>query len=417
MSKSYAIYIAHYGGDYTWLIRTEGEPDTLGSGDIDALGAALGEGNHQVRLIVGGPQVAVRRLSFEPQEKRHLHKLMPFQLEEDVVGDIDQFHFALARPGEKSVSVAYTEKARLEAVFDELREAGIEVAECYPAALLPEVPDAPDSDAEQAAEQDAWALHWQAGQVAVHHGPNLGFCVDARNLPLALELLLNDEQRVDSLPHLALSAPDENQLTELENALPAKLDGASTRTRIAGIWDFEPHADTLNLCQGAFSQRLPVERWWRHWRTVAMAAAAALVVYIGTLALSISELKDENLETRRQIEQVFRTVVPNGPANDAERRLRIKARELEPQTQSSQAVALMAQVLPLVDERDGISLKGAYYTGDNAELALNLQAGTFNAIETLRGAIEGAGLTAELLSSSAQGSNHSARLKITRGMP
>jgi len=130
--------------------------------------------------------------------------------------------------------------------------------------------------------------------------------------------------------------------------------------------------------------------------------------------LSLNQLKNENLEVRREIEQVFRTVVPNGPANDPERRLRIKASDLEPKGQSGQTVALLAAVLPELDNRDEINLKGVYFTAEGGDLSLNVQAGTFNAIESLRGALEADGLSAELLSANAQGDNHSARLKVKR---
>ena len=416
MSDHLTIYIAHYGGDYTWLRRREGLPDELGSGSSAQLAGQLGDRPHSgaainARLIVGGPQVVVRRLKYAEAEKRHLRRLMPFQLEEEVIGDISQFHFALGRAVDGEVSLAYTEKARLSEIFAELAEVGIEVTECLPAALLPSLVTTEQADEE---EPDVWALHWQDGLVNVRYGDSVGFTVTSTSLATALTMLLNAENRIDRLPVLSLSAPDENQLAELEQTLPAPLESTTGETRIAGIWDYEPDAHTVDLCQGEFSQRLPIERWWRSWQWVSYAAAAALVVYVAVLLLSLNQLQGENLEVRRDIEKVFRTVVPNGPANDPERRLRIMASDLAPKAQSGQTVALLAKVLPELDNRDEINLKGIYYTAEAGDLSLNLQASTFNAIESLRGALESNGLTAELLSANAQGDNHSARLKVRR---
>jgi|SRR5690554_1139918 len=416
MSDQLTLYLAHYGGHYTWLRRRNGLPDELATGSPADLAAQQGGGNISARLIIGGPQVVVRQLPYSDAEKRHLRRLMPFQLEEEVIGDISQFHFALGTAAAGEVSLAYTESARLSDTFAQLAEVGIEVKQCFPAALLPQLtpPATPADNLEQEPQQDVWALHWQDAMVSVRHGASSGFTVDSASLSAALTMLLNAENRVDTLPILNLSAPDENQLAQLEQAIPVSLEAAHRVSHVAGIWDFQPDSHTIDLCQGEFSQRLPIERWWRSWQRVSYAAAAALVVYVAVLLLSLNQLKNDNLEVRRDIEQVFRTVVPNGPANDPERRLRIMSRDLEPKGQSGQVVALLADVLPELNSRDDVNVKGVYFTADNGDLSLNLQANTFNAIESLRGALEGGGLTAELLSANAQGDNHSARLKVKR---
>ncbi|MDO3388728.1 type II secretion system protein GspL [Gilvimarinus sp. SDUM040013] len=414
MSESLTLYISHYGSNLTWLFRRPDLPDELGQGDIDTLANALEQGNnHQARLIVGGPQTVSRTVQYTEGEKRHLRKLMPFQLEEDVIGDIDQFHFAFGVPANGSVSLVYTERAPLQEIFTALAAINVEVIQVIPAALLPTTSN--DNEEETADENDSWAIHWQDGLVSVRCGASSGFTIAASSMALALELLLKSQSRV-SAPKLVLSAPDETQLEQLEQRLPAALSDASGDTRICSLWDFEPDAGAIDLCQGEFSQRLPVERWWNNWRKVAFTAIAAVVVYLATLLYSIHQLQNDNLEIRREIEQVFRTVVPNGPAIDPERRLRIMARDLQPSASGSAVMALLDQVLPAIQSAE-VTLKGVYYTSDNGELSLNLQAGTFNAIESLRGSIESIGLSAELLSASAQGDTHSARMKIKQELP
>ncbi|MBU2886242.1 hypothetical protein KO507_10755 [Gilvimarinus agarilyticus] len=406
MSDSLTLYISHYGSDFTWLFRRKDLPDELGHGDTEALSNTLGDGNHQAKLIVGGPQTVVRRLSYAEAEKRHLRKLMPFQLEEEVVGDIDQFHFAFGTPANGEINLVYTERAPLQALFSALTDINVEVVQALPAALLPSCPT--ETDAQEPA--DIWAIHWQDQLVSVRFGESAGFTINANNFNVAIELLLTSQNRVTP-PQLKLSAPDESQLEQLQQQLPASLSIAQGDTRICSLWDFEADAGTIDLCQREFSQRLPIERWWGNWRKVAYVGVAALVVYLATLLFSINQLQNDNLEIRRNIEQVFRTVVPNGPAIDPERRLRIMARDLEPSTGGSAVMVLLDRVLPAVAE-GGVTLKGVYYSSDNAELSLNLQAETFNAIESLRGSLEGQGLTAELLSASAQGNTHAARIRV-----
>lgn len=282
MSESLTLYISHYGSDFTWLFRRPELPDELGQGDLDSLAASLGQGNHQARLIVGGPQTVTRTLQYTDSEKRHLRKLMPFQLEEDVVGDIDQFHFAFGAPAEGNVSLVYTERAPLSELFEKLAQINVEVQQALPAALLPKCGEnSEDTDTEAT---DTWAIHWQDGLVSVRFADSGGFTATSANIGLALDLLLKSQNRV-APPTLKLSAPDENQLQQLQQQLPAALSEADGETRICSLWDFEPSTGTIDLCQGEFSQRLPIERWWGHWRKVAYAGIAAVVVYMATLAV------------------------------------------------------------------------------------------------------------------------------------
>lgn len=416
MLKQLVLYIEHYGSDYCWCWRADdGAYSTVKSGDVVALHKDIGAGSHTALLIVGGSQVAMRELAYAEQEKKHLRRLLPYQLEDQVIGDIEQFHFALGAAQEGSVTLAYTEHSRLREIFAELTGVGIEVGQCIPASLLLPLSAANDESAEN--NRDAWSLHLEESQVLVRHGAQLGFCVDRNNLTTALTLLLSAQNRVDTLPQLSLSAPTEAELEVLEALLPSSLLDSQKVKRCHFIWEYAPDKNSIDLCQGEFSQRLPIERWWGIWRTVAILAFVALAVYIGILLLSVSQLKGKNLELRRDIEAAFRTVVPRGPANDPERRLKIMARDLEPAGQDSQAVALLSEVLPKVNANSAITIKSVYYTADNADLSLNIQATSFNAIESLRTEIGKVGLQAELLSSSAQGGNHSARLKITRALP
>lgn len=406
ISEQLVIYLEHYDSPYRWRHRREdGSLEPLQQGDSEALAASVGPGHHTALLILGGPQVTTRQLSYSEQEKKHLRHLLPFQLEETVIGDIHQYHVALSAPRDGQVAVAYTEKTRLRHLFDELAAANIEVARCLPSIFLLPLPSGPDGES-------AWALHNLEGQILVRHAAGEGFVVTASHLSQALELLLTAEQRTNNLPELQLSASSEAYLQQLIQALPNALAGQVINSQVRDLSPADAANDSLNLCQGEFSQRLPIERWWRAGRGLIIATAVALLVYIGTLVLDIYQLQQDNLDTRRQIEQVFRTLVPTGPANDPERRLNIMLRDMQPEASGSAAVSMLAQVLPQLNSE--INVRGIHYTASSDELNLNVQAETFNTIESLRGAIAASGLQAELLSASAQGNTHSARLNITR---
>lgn len=420
MSDQLVLYINRAADTYRWCwLDTSGRAltDTAGSGDLQALEASLGVGTHQAWLIVPGTKVITRELEYNEKEKKHLRNLLPFQLEDTVIGDVDRFHFALGPLNNGKVCVAYIEKAWLEQVFEQLKNIAVEVTHCWSAPLaLPLVSAAvPTEGAEPTAEStDHWTLQIHEGVVMVRYTEHLGFSVDVPHARLALQMLLTAQERVDQLPQLTLRAVNERDLANLRELLPPSLSEQVISEVLVDFWQFDYSDSSIDLCQGDFSQRLPIERWWRNWRSVATLAAVSLGVYIGVLLYHIHVLKDENLEIRRQIESVYRTVVPQGALVDAEKQLTGMARELQPAGQSSSAMELISQVLPPLSGNDSIILRSIQYSADTSEINLNLQANAFNSIEQVRTNIEQKGLKAELLSSSAQGEIFSARLKISK---
>lgn len=410
MSDQLLLYINRAADrfDWCWLdAQLAPLPGSAASGSLEQLADALPPGSHPAWLIVPGTKVVVRPLEYGEKEKRHLRKLLPFQLEETVVGDVERFHFALGPLNNGKTAVAYIEKAWLQSVFQALAGIGLEVTRCWSAPLTlplasnPEAPDTPQ-----------WTLQAQDGVLLVRQAPLLGFSVDLRHAQLTLELLLKNQAPEETLPHIWLRATNEAELQAAIDSLPASLHSRVAHQELVNPWARDFGHAALDLCQGEFSQRLPIERWWLNWRPVAWVAAACLLVHLGTQMYQIHQFGQENLAIRQQIEQVYRQVVPTGPVLDAERQLSGLVRQMQPAGESGSLVKLLSQVFPPL-AKSGVSLRSVQYSGDSGEMNLQLQAGEFTAIQNLAEQIEQQGLRAELLGASAQGNTHSARLKIS----
>jgi general secretion pathway protein L len=333
-------------------------------------------------------------------------------LEETVIGDVDRFHFALGPLDNGKTSVAYLEKAWLEDVFAQLGECGVEVTQCWSAPLT--LPFESFTAVAENTESDCWTLQMQGGVVMVRYAAQLGFSVDQEHASLALQLLLTAQKRVDQLPSIALRAASAAELQHLTELLPVVLQPQVIASEQVGLWQRDYSGSSINLCQGEFSQRLPIERWWRSWRGVAMLAAACFAVHISILLYQIYDFRHQNLVIRQQIEAAYRHVVPQGALVDAERQLSGLVRELQPAGQVGSVTNMLAKVLPAVAAQGAITLRNVQYLGDSGEMNLQLQSSEYDAIESLRAELEATGLRAELLGSSAQGQTHSARLKISQ---
>ncbi|MDZ4260937.1 MAG: type II secretion system protein GspL [Pseudomonadota bacterium] len=295
---------------WCWL-GADGTPaDEGASGNREALRAALKDkpiNPQSAWLILPGSRVNTRELEYSDKEKKHLRNLLPFQLEDSVVGDVDELHFALGVPTNGKVVVAFADKIWLQAAFAELAALGIEVTRCWTAPLT--LPLA----AEVATDTNShWTLGLYQGQVYLRYASTLGFSIAQPHARMALQMLLRDQERVDSLPNLHLRAVSEADLALLAEAIPAELQGSIASQTLADEWALDFSNSSIDLCQGEFSQRLPIERWWKLWQSVAIFAGVCVVVYLGTMMFEIHKLGSENLKIRQQTEAAARTLSRKG---------------------------------------------------------------------------------------------------------
>lgn len=388
------------------------QPETAASGDREALREALGErsgGNQSTWLILPGNSVGTRELEYSEKEKKHLRNLLPFQLEESVIGDVEELHFALGTPANGRVVVAYTDKTWLQAVFAELAALGIEVTRCWSAPLI--LPQAEEAVTDT---YNHWSLGLYEGQFYLRYAPTLGFSLAQSHARMALSLLLTSQERVDRLPDLHLRAATEEDLARLTELVPAELQESIKDQVVADAWSLDYGSSAIDICQGDFSQRLPIERWWKIWKSVAIFAGVCAAVYLGVLIFEIQKLSSENLNIRQQIETAARGAIPQGRMVDPEKQLTTVLNQLQPTDRSGRVMELLVVVLPQVSSVPNVSVKGIAYVGEIGELNINVQADSFATFETLAQNIRTQGFNAEVLSANAQGNVQTARLKITK---
>lgn len=398
---------------WCWL-EADGTPanDSVASGDREALRAAVSSqvvSPLSTWVILPGSRVNTRQLEYSDKEKKHLRNLLPFQLEDSVVGDVEDLHFALGTPADGKVVVAYADKTWLQAAFAELAALGIEVTRCWSAPLTQ--PLALDAITQPG---NHWTLGLFEGQLHLRYLPTMGFSVAYAQGRLALQMLLADQVRGEQLPALHLRAASEQDLAALVEMIPAGLHEQIASQSLADPWALDFSNSSIDLCQGDFSQRLPIERWWKLWRSIAIFAGVCVAVYLGTLLYEIHKLGAENLKIRQQIEAAARIAIPQGRVVDAEKQLATILRQSQPVGQSTSVMALLAVALPQIAEAPTVTIKGISYAGDTGELNINIQADSFGAFETLSQKIRDQGLNAEVLSANAQGNVQSARLKVSK---
>lgn len=391
----------------TWILTPHDETTLswrsesalAGSGSVADF-TALPEA-HQAELVLEVPaqKMSLQMVSFAASERRLLRQTVPFSLEEQLLDDVETQHFALGPVANGQVPVAVVARQWLADWLARCTQAGLEVKHALPEIL--QLPWQPNS----------WSLSPRDGYWLVRVDRWRGFAldidIDKNNAALALQILLDESEQ---LPVSLQIFDDAQTLADWQSQLPELLRGICVLAPLSAL-QAAPES-TLDFLQGAFARRLPWLRWWTLWQVPAAVAAIAIVVQFGVSGLQHRQLQKENVALRQQIEQIYRSVEPSGAVVEPERQLRRKVEGLRG-GQGSAVMPVLQRLGGAIKSIDGISIQTLGYSEKQHELRLNVIAGSFKDVESLRAAIAATGLDAQLAGSNADGEKTRAQMRIT----
>lgn len=442
------LWLRQVSGDaeqpcYRWIDFESGEK---GSGTLSEMAARWPEAS--LTLLIAGTDCPSRRLAFRPEEKKHLARLIPFELEADLAQEIAGLHVALGMPMQdkkKSVQspradttsadetasevvVSYIDRRELGARITTLETVGFDVRHCYAEPLL-----LPASDT-------MWVLRLDGDQVDICWGTGAAASVDLSMLAVFLDLVLQAPVAAGArLPQsLQLQALSSDELEVLQARVSASTlvqtwQPEVETTLLDGVWDGICHPGVANsadkvspaipdLRQGEFARPVRWQKIWRPVRLPLIAASAAALTFAAVTLLE-TQLNNQRFRTLQQdIESAYREVVPAGVLVDAEQQLRAQLGQLRGDTSGGSVLALLDRVTPQLVQNAQVSINRLSYNGSNAatarsELQLSIEAASNTDILQFSEQLNNNGLQARAQNMTQSGSRQQASLIITESMP
>ncbi|GLS27112.1 hypothetical protein GCM10007877_28310 [Marinibactrum halimedae] len=372
------------------------------TGDIQELKQAQLQSNAEIWLALSTDQLVMSRTDFNPAEKKHIGKLLPYELEDQILGDVEDFHFAIGKMDESKLNFAYVPKRWITNIIDQFNDAQIEVVVCLPEPLL--IPW----------EEHQWTLRWLGGDsvVEVRYAYDLCFRIHIGLLSSTLNALLDDEEF--SKPNqIKLFAQTFEDLQTLQDALPDALQDIATSQQ----WDrwLSQSLDKLaplNLRQQTLARALPVQRWWLQWKPAVIAAGVAAVTYFGVNWVELLQLKYQHERHLAAAEEAYRSVMPKGAMVDPVRQLTTQLEKYRSTDDSGgpSAIHMLSKITPVLSSSEGLLIKNLYF--NDGDMRLNVESPSFQNIEKLRSDIEVQSMSAELINTSNNSTGVQARLRI-----
>lgn len=388
---------------YRW--RAAEDAGTGAQGSLDALSAALD--GAALTLLLAGQDVVLTELQLSRAEQRHFQELAPFELEERLLVAPDAVHVARGKTRGAACLVAYTDRQALAAQLEAFTAAGIELADCV--ALPLQLPR----------HDEGWSLALDGDQVHILYDADRFVSVSVALAPRVLQQLLDSRPPPLRLDLYAEDPAALQVLDELLDASPAAL-GTCQRERHppAALWSrlVAPAALPLDLLQGSFARRLPLQRWWQQGHTAAALLALAFLAWTGLQWLQVRLLDAQYREVEARINAVYREVMPEGVLVNAQQQLAAQLARLEG-GHGDGVLVLLSQLAPLLAESAALHITRLDYNAPRGELQLSLSAERNADILAFTDALQAQGLEAQAQGFSRQGQAQLANVLIRELTP
>lgn len=325
-------------------------------------------GQRRIVLLVPGADVRLASVNVPARQSAKVLMAAPYQLEEQLAEDIETLHFALGpRQGDGSHAVAVVARSLMDGWLAPLRQRGLRPEGVYTELLaLP-----------WNAESGGWSAVCEADQVVVRSGPFGGFVCAPEDLVSYLQLA--DPARERALRLLILNGAniDYSRIDWPLELLPGHSSALEVYVR-----NLSP-VQSINLLQGAYSQRQDYDRLWKPWRQAAVLATACLLLGAASylvesvkLSRQIAAQDAANLERFRQLFPGETRIV------DIQAQLDQQLRALKGAGNNAGAFPLMETLAQALGANQGLSVQNLQYR--DGALFLALRAKDLQVVEHLR---------------------------------
>lgn len=386
-------------GEVHWWWRDE-------SGAHAARAYELPPDVHGARLHVWTPgaDTLLTTTTLPTQSRAKIAQALPFALEDQLLGEPENMHFAHRPLTDGRIAVAVTARERLEGWLHALGEAGL-----HPASLCPVPLAAPYVEGR-------WSAMAFEDELWVRTAPLSGFAcsVPEAAVPALLTAALSEARG-------GAHAPEEliifNKPAQIDEQAWGTALGLPVVTQSLDLSAQMTEPPPFNLLQAEFA---PLARWRKLAAALRPAAIMLAILLLGGLVFTIGEwwhLSNTAQQQRAEMMALFRKSFPEArvvvdPALQMQRNL-AALRARGGAAGAGDLLPLLTRAGPALKAHPEASLAGMQYA--DGALTLELSLPSFQALDALKTALAGAGLRVEVVAANSRAAGVEGRLRVLPG--
>ena len=370
-----------------WLVWSDSENEIIASGEIEnAEKLALLQSQADQRLVIcllPSVDVSIKPVVIEGNFNRQLQQALPYLVEDDLAGDVEQLHFSVFDKKKDLIHVALCAESKMRMWLSWLNDANIVCRQFIPESLA-----LPFSD-------DEWHALKMNDYWLVRENKCTAWGCDADMLPLILE------SKIDSLN---LSNETDNEYAEnnnegdderAPNAQPVIISYSEVNETYLGNWR-NPKAilamevlakgtigNTINILSGEFKPKKESNPQLERWHKVVIAAIVLFVFSIFNIYMQAAKYENQTLIVKAQVEDIYQQAFPNSRALKYARiKKKIKTLVKEAgQNEHEDFIIFINEIAPLFSKSKDLKMLSVKYKRSRGELSILAEGKNFRSFE------------------------------------
>jgi len=263
-------------------------------------------GSHRIVVLLNSQCLHINQVKLPTQNLQKMLKAIPYAIEEFIAGDIENFHFVIAKNKSSDLtSVVGIEKSTLQSINQVFQKANINVEKIIPDALC------------MAANETQWVCLNYLNNTYLQTNTQYGIVLPNEILQYTLTNKLADKSL--NTPEKILFFSEQHSNYAFDSIPFEEIIGDNDIEKLSVVYNTHPlvvfcgqykQAASLNLLQNKFKPKQQSSGHWRHWKLAASLAAIWLMLNLGLTGYKYSQIKDENIITKAKIEKIYKKAFP-----------------------------------------------------------------------------------------------------------
>ncbi|MGA9032945.1 MAG: type II secretion system protein GspL [Sulfuricaulis sp.] len=388
-------------GNIHWRLR--GGAGVAPHGQVTELNQIPGVGSMtRVHAWTPPSETLLTRVTLPTRSRAKIQQALPYALEDQLIGEPDQLHFAYRVLDDASLAVAITARTRLQAWISHLSDAGLRPVSLCPAELALPLIDG------------SWSAAFHKDEIWVRTGIASGFvCASSvRTPPSMLETAVREAREKQVAPQgLTVMQPPSGFDS---NAWATQLDLA-VQTQKQDFWtNHQESTPALNLLQGTYAPSSQIQAMTPALRPAAIMLAVWLVGNLGFNLWEWWQLKKTHENLRQEMTSLFKRSFPDAqvvvdPALQMQRLIG-DMQDKGGKSSGTDLLPLLGNIAPVIQASPQLKLRGMQY--GESRLTLDVTLPDFQTMETVKNAFTARGMQVEVIGANSTPAGIEGRLRL-----
>lgn len=354
----------------------------------------------QVIVAVPATAVLLTAVKVNLRNRQKLRQALPYLLEDQLLKDVEAYHFAIGPQHDGQLSVAVITHERMRAWTSWLQAAQVQVAHMLPETLL-----LPHSG-------DQWTVLVQQELTLVRTDELNGFACDTANLQLVLARAAAAKPPAQIICYLAEDLDSATFAEHISSILPdTNITLFNTKDVDYLLAQSLTVLPSLNLLQQQYALGGSWQEQAQRWRLPAILAGSWLILMAGRQVYNQILLSHEASLLQTQTMQLYRDVFPQDKRIvDVRAQMQQHLRELRDRQGQEGFLKLLGEAAPVLAAMPGFQLRGLQY--HDGVLDIDLQAANVQALDQAKAKLSTRPVALEVVSVESQGPIVNGRISI-----